>query len=1317
MTTTSGDPPREFAGHRLETLLRSASSGSLYQASSGDRSVALKVVSPSSRLDRSVLGRFLRSSPDRIRHPNLLPVEELGEHDGETYYTARLLRGDSLHDALEDLRRGEPSRPSLGPLAVAPSPNGKRPAGYLARIATLMAEVADGLSQAHAQRIVHGRLSPSKLVFSPAGRLVITDFDGTDDDNSDDLPYRSPELLRARSAASDPADAAPVEPSADVYALGAILYELATLHAPYAAADADGSGATSEGQETESGATTPARTVEAILAGDLVLPRAHAPDLPPALEHCILKALAPDPTRRYSSARRLAADLRAVAQGGIPDGFAGSTDNGESERVIERLERELERLRAKRADGDRPEPDTVDAEERLRFEHERHLLTEERDRLEIESERLEKERSRLEDERIRLENDRERVEEEYHRLEAWEGRLEDETVAVGDRKDALTSVEDELRARERELARERERRESVERKVSNQEEQIRDLSERLTQSDDDIHRRSKELIDVRAELAREREELASSKHRVSHRDEQVEAKQRAITASEESIRDREEALAEREATIEARERRLAEEIERLDRLRAALDERERTVDRREQSLDRSESAAGERVEALEERHESLEKRNRAIDDREAELRRQYSDLERELSGREQKLSGLESAVDERHRSVALERSRLASREAEIAGELEELRKQDEHLQSFVERIREEDNALRVEIERLEAERKRWIAEGVQLKSENDSLRIEEAARRRRHRIGWSAAALALIACALGLGILRTSLTKHEESLGSVEGAVEALERGEYSDAVDAARSASLRETHPPLALAIEASARRGDAQRRSLGFLARAVRALTSRDERGAIDAVTAAESRVGTEALAGLRGELLSWTSRDRLRDELSDPRPAVRASALEKLADAIETGERKEEDLVLASDHVASSDPSVRRAALAAFRSAPASEALLARLSDSNGTIAVDAETFLSLHGTLLEIDDDSAQDSLRELTLDVAEALDQGAADASFGDFVVTASTDRVGSEPSAAMTKAWIDQSAKWSPRTLLASVHRIASRPEALSHFFRSAPSLPESLRSASVVQIESLARREYARHWPEAVAALRFLEALPSLKRLAESEIPVALRVDTIDAMASIDFKASRKYLEVIARSHPRLPMRTRAFDALAGRLSPVDKAFRAVAIRACDDPSLRPRALQELMISQGEVRALIGIELIEHSHPDVRRAGRTMLEDAKSAGLLPNDSWSDMVWSLVSTSAPERELAVSALVQTGRRLADEKPWKPITERWSARALGSLRAVRDRLVVAGREIRSASTAIPSAAREAIEATRELRRELVRRAVNALTERR
>ena len=436
---------------------------------------------------------------------------------------------------------------------------------------------------------------------------------------------------------------------------------------------------------------------------------------------------------------------------------------------------------------------------------------------------------------------------------------------------------------------------------------------------------------------------------------------------------------------------------------------------------------------------------------------------------------------------------------------------------------------------------------------------------------------------------------------------------------------------------------------------------------------------------------------------------------SALEKLADAIETGERKEDDRALASDHLASPDSNVRRAALALFRSAPASESLLARLSDSSGTIAVDTETFLSLHPTLLEIDDDAARSALSELTLDVAESLDQGASDASFGDFVVSAPTTRIDDETSASMTKAWIDQSAKWTPRTLLASVHRLASRPGALSHFFRSAPSLHDSFRSASIVQVESLARRQYARHWPEAVAALRSLNALPSLKRLAESEIPVALRVDTIDAMASIDFEASREYLESIVRSHPQRPMRARAFAVLAGRLSAIDRAFRAVAIRACDDPSLRRRALDELMNSEGEIRALIGIELNEHAHPEVRRAGRTMLEDAKSAGVLPNDTWPDVVWSLVSTSAPERELAVNAIVQTGRRLADEKPWQPISARWSARTLGSLRAVRDRLVVAGRGILTASTEIPNAARRAIEATRELREELVRRAVNALIE--
>ena len=156
----------EIPGFKITREIGSGPRGCVYEASDGRRTLAVKVFRPDAPVDPALLERFLKTSPNRIRHPNLLPLESMGRTaDGRMYVSMALLVGDSLENILEELRRGNTNRPSLSPLAVGPG--GAMHPRLAWRSAELFAGAAEGLGAAHRRGAIHGRICARNLHLSP----------------------------------------------------------------------------------------------------------------------------------------------------------------------------------------------------------------------------------------------------------------------------------------------------------------------------------------------------------------------------------------------------------------------------------------------------------------------------------------------------------------------------------------------------------------------------------------------------------------------------------------------------------------------------------------------------------------------------------------------------------------------------------------------------------------------------------------------------------------------------------------------------------------------------------------------------------------------------------------------------------------------------------------------------------------------------------------------------------------------------------------------------------------------------------------------
>jgi serine/threonine-protein kinase len=215
------------------------------------------------------IARFLREGAlcRALDHPNVVKVYESGAHQGNPYLAMELLEGQSLADLL----RG----PVLTP----------------AEALRLGVALLEALGHVHAHGIVHRDIKPANMLVRPDGVLVLVDFGiahqgGSDITQVGDMlgspAYMSPEQLSGRA----------VDARADLFAAGIVLYALLTRQRPFSG--------------------TVAGVMQAILNDTPLPPSHHRPELPPALDAIIARALAKQPSGRYQTASAFAADLRPI---------------------------------------------------------------------------------------------------------------------------------------------------------------------------------------------------------------------------------------------------------------------------------------------------------------------------------------------------------------------------------------------------------------------------------------------------------------------------------------------------------------------------------------------------------------------------------------------------------------------------------------------------------------------------------------------------------------------------------------------------------------------------------------------------------------------------------------------------------------------------------------------------------------------------------------------------------------------------------------------------------------------------------------------
>lgn len=271
--------PRSFGDYELLEELGRGGMGVVYRAwqRSLGRAVAVKMILRSEWASATDRARFRAEaeSAARLEHPHIVPVFEVGEQDGQAYFSMPLVDGRTLAALLAG-----------GPLSAVDA-------------ARLLLPVCRAIHHAHRHGILHRDLKPSNVLVDKDRRPYVTDFG---------LAKRvegGPSLTRTGAILGTPGYMAPEQaagsrgtlgPATDVYSLGAILYEMLTGRAPFQAA-------------------TPFDTVMLVLEQEPVPPRLLNPRVNREMELICLKCLQKPAELRYASAGDVADDLEAFLRG------------------------------------------------------------------------------------------------------------------------------------------------------------------------------------------------------------------------------------------------------------------------------------------------------------------------------------------------------------------------------------------------------------------------------------------------------------------------------------------------------------------------------------------------------------------------------------------------------------------------------------------------------------------------------------------------------------------------------------------------------------------------------------------------------------------------------------------------------------------------------------------------------------------------------------------------------------------------------------------------------------------------------------------
>jgi ABC-type branched-subunit amino acid transport system substrate-binding protein/DNA-binding beta-propeller fold protein YncE len=263
-------PGTTFAGYRIDALVGRGGMGVVYRATdrSLERPVALKLITPELAGDNRFRERFLREPrlAASLDHPNVIPIYEAGERDGQLYLAMRFVEGSDLKTLLEDEGKLAPER-----------------------ALKILAQIAGALDAAHRRALVHRDVKPANVLIDEDGHAYLTDFGitkqlgGASTDTGrmvGTLDYLAPEQIRGEA----------VNGRTDCYALACVLYQCLCGAPPF-----------TRGTEAE--------TLWAHMQDEPAPLRGH-----PALDPVLHKALAKDRAERFGTCAELI-DSAAAALG------------------------------------------------------------------------------------------------------------------------------------------------------------------------------------------------------------------------------------------------------------------------------------------------------------------------------------------------------------------------------------------------------------------------------------------------------------------------------------------------------------------------------------------------------------------------------------------------------------------------------------------------------------------------------------------------------------------------------------------------------------------------------------------------------------------------------------------------------------------------------------------------------------------------------------------------------------------------------------------------------------------------------------------
>jgi tRNA A-37 threonylcarbamoyl transferase component Bud32 len=300
--------PQKIGRYEVKAELGRGGMATVYQAYDPrfEREVAIKVLPREMLHDPQFRVRFEREAKTiaMLEHPAIVPVYDFGEEDGQPYFVMRYMTGGSLSDRLKK-----------GPIP-------------LPEVARLFERLAPALDDAHAKGIIHRDLKPGNILFDQYNEPYVSDFGIAKLSASQTNVTGSAIVGTPAYMSPEQAQGEGIDGRSDIYGMGVILFEMLTGKQPY------------QGD-----------TPMSVVVKHITDPVPHIldvkPDLPPATESVIEKAMAKNRDERFATLKDMADALSVVASGKTPDLTSTSVKAGGTAAAMTRVSAKKTAVRAR----------------------------------------------------------------------------------------------------------------------------------------------------------------------------------------------------------------------------------------------------------------------------------------------------------------------------------------------------------------------------------------------------------------------------------------------------------------------------------------------------------------------------------------------------------------------------------------------------------------------------------------------------------------------------------------------------------------------------------------------------------------------------------------------------------------------------------------------------------------------------------------------------------------------------------------------------------------------------------------------------------